>query len=380
VVDWLTDEFNPRELATLTWLLVIGAYFLSRRDGRRTVGSLLRILASPVFVVAIAISIGWFLGLIVLAADKGIWTADLRNDTVAATVAGVVTILGSWDRVGDFFFRRALRRALEAGALLGAFVGLQQMSYLIELLLLPAVTILALVAALATPEQEDAAKFARGLLSVIGLCVIAAVVWKLIAEADPEKAGRAFLLPLWMAVGAVPLSYAFGLYVHHGSALTHLRATAERQGRPKGAIRRAQVALLLGLNVQARHVDGFHEPWTTHLLAARNIGEAAEVVRIFRMNAAGVRRQGRYADAGAFFDSWVDATELPEALADVRFEALATAWKRLDRLQRAEFVRAYGWLVTEERRESQLRGLTGWGDAESRIGAEDARSDAPADV
>ena len=161
-------------------------------------------------------------------------------------------------------------------------VSLTSFSFAAELLLLPAIVVLALFSAVAgmKPETRKAKSIADGLLAILGLIVIGGTAVTLVsswATLDTTKLALCFLLPLWATVFCLPFVFLFGLYANYQSKFAQINWAAPANRRAR---RRAKVALFLTFHIRNRALGTFTGVDAQELDARNELGRGPPCPRL----------------------------------------------------------------------------------------------------
>ena len=279
-------ELNNRELAILFWLAVFVAWAATKFDIRTGFFAAARSFAEPKIVAPLVVMAGW-VGLEVwLGSRLGIWTERMVKDTAIWFVTSGVVLLFNFDDASKDpdFFRKKTIAALLPVALLGVLLDIFVLPLIAELLLLPILAILGMLAVASKIEERyrPVERVAMRLLGVIALLFIAHAAFELITQwghLDRTHLLLEVFLPAWLAIGLLPFVYAFALYAAYELAFLRLNWGSTAGKLPRV---RTEVALLVGLHVDAHAVGSFAGPWPYRLASASSFNEAFDIVKDFR--------------------------------------------------------------------------------------------------
>jgi len=206
------SAFNPREIAIAIWSLVLIVGTLSLKGVRKNLWGLVKTaLFSKLNVVWI--SLAAYTALVILALEKlGLWTTVHLKDTVVWFVFGAVTYPFQFHdpekapRVWRVLLRNGVSILLIAEVLLQTYT----FSLATELVLVPAITLLALVGVVAEMKEEHkpVARALGAVQGVVGLSLLLVVVMRALADSE-----RAFVPALMAALIVVVLTVASYPYV-----------------------------------------------------------------------------------------------------------------------------------------------------------------------
>jgi hypothetical protein len=323
---------NNRELATLIWLGIVLVWACSRDEIRTSLGAVVKSFVHPYVLGPVLALAGWTVGLAALAHKAGLWEEDVRNDTVVWFVTvGIGFYMSMGDVAKDGFFRKALKRAVGATVFVEVFLNLAVFPLPVELVLLPVLTLLTMLAVISESKSEYALahRLVNGVLSLLGIGFFVYVSVRLIGDLDADHTMRALALPVWLTLGAVPLIYVVGLWSAYQLAFIRIGFAAE-DARHR---RRAKRALVWGANVRAANVGGLAGHWIHDLASAESAKEARRVMRTCRKSWREEQREHRMNTARDFLEEWVSQSD--DALADIHHSALCRTWEDLDSVQRA---------------------------------------------
>jgi hypothetical protein len=272
-------DLNNREIAVLVWLGAGFAWAMSTPDVRGSLWQLVKVVfSSGVLLATILAYAAWTVGLVHLAARAGLWESELTSDTVVWALASFALLFNSERILEDKnFLRQKVALALRATILIEVFVNLVVFPLPVELVLVPFVTLLAMLSAFSgtKPEYAQVGKLVDSLLGWIGIALLAFVAISLVV--DPSRldgtTGLRFLLPVWLSLGLLPYSYLVALYAGYERAFKWINFNSvERTTR-----RAAKWALVRQCRLSARRLGEFRGSWVPSIVS--NEAEGAELLR-----------------------------------------------------------------------------------------------------
>jgi hypothetical protein len=211
-------DLTAREWATLAWIAIFGGWMLTAPSIRPSLMAVLQALATPRLSYTLA-GFALYLELLVFVGGKvGIWNVSLAKDTVLWFFVAGLTFYGKFSRVGESrLVRREVLTTLTVPALLTCFFEVTSFPFWVEFVLQPVVIVLSLVALVASwkPETKIAATFARRLLALIGISIIAGDVAQIVGNwhaLDGPHLVLALYLPVWLTGGAALFVCGLGMY------------------------------------------------------------------------------------------------------------------------------------------------------------------------
>lgn len=178
------NELNDREWATLVWLAIVIVLLLWSKRTRRPVLVLVRTATTSLLAVLAAGLWIWTAGVVWFGERVHLWTGDLLKDTVIWALGPALALIYGLGPSDSNFFRRAVLGTVRISVLVEFYVNLHVFGFIQELVLLPVVTAVALLAQFAgTDEKYRATKrLFNVILGCTGLVVLAYVSVTLIAR------------------------------------------------------------------------------------------------------------------------------------------------------------------------------------------------------
>ena len=229
-----------------------------------------------------------YVGLICLAAHRlGLWTTDLISETVWWFVGTALVLLVNISVAlkEAKFYRRVALEVLGITLLLDFLMNdLFVFSLPVELLLLPLLTFLAMLAVVAQmdPTKRQVASLIGCMQALAGLSIAVFVVVKAVSnwsEVTTEIHFLEFILPVWLTLAFLPFLYVISVLVAYESAFARIESSIRDQ---KGIPWRVKLALATVLGGRARYAAGFVGGWIEDAAAAGSFWATRSVVRDFR--------------------------------------------------------------------------------------------------
>jgi len=284
-MDW--QELSTREWAAVFWIAVLAVIGLVTPSIRRGFAPVARtFLVFWQFHITLALFFGWIALICYLARFVGAWNEGLLKDTVAWVVFYGFALILSADRAAkdERFFRRSALTALSIGALMQFVLNLHTFHIAVELFLLPVVTFLYMLEAVAGMDAKT-----RSAQNLFNLLILAVSLWVIIATArglldswrglDLEQTGLAFAFSIWFPLAMLPFVFVFSLVLTYGASLS--RACFHNDDKPPSL--GARSALLVGLHGNLRAVNDLskHHAEYRAIVRSRSFREGLRNVRIY---------------------------------------------------------------------------------------------------
>lgn len=281
-------DLSNRDLAFLIWLAVFAAWVLGRRDTRKSVADVLRALRGKLAVLFVAYAI--YIAVAVLIAQRlGIWNVGLLKETIAwFLLPGLVLLFGFTRPYKErSYYRRTLIGVLGLSAAIEFYVNLAEFPLPVELLLLPALVLLAVLSAVAglKPETRPAKQFVDALLAIVGVAILVGTgVW--VADhwntLDKTELALSFALAIWLTLVALPFVILFSLYANYETTFVRIDQATKDDPRAR---RRAKLALMASFHVRNRALYAFTGQAPGELADAKDWDEARRIIAYHRAEA-----------------------------------------------------------------------------------------------
>jgi len=283
--------FNNRELALLVWTGIVLALMLPRRELRRSLADLVKVVVQPLILALLFALAAWIAGGVWLGEQIGAWEPALLNETIWwFLITGLVIYFGGTRlTTEDHFWRKTVKRVVTLGLLAEVFVNLVVLPFWAELLLLPVATLVVTMGWFTRDKPEFAAahKLFQWAASIIGLGLFAFVAISLISDpgqVDSAYIGRLLALPVWLTFFTLPLVFVFGLWLAYDKAFRMIGFWSEDKSQARGA----KFLLLRRLNFRIRWIGDFDGKWQRRLVrASGGEGRQAVIHEFLKEHAAG---------------------------------------------------------------------------------------------
>jgi hypothetical protein len=212
-------ELNNREIAVMAWMLAIFLFVMVRwPDVRRSLVGVLAVALGPKLAIPLLLFALYFIGVVFVASRVGMWGVPLLKDTLVwFCIAGLALFGKSLQTGKPRFTRRTLLATIALPEIVAFTLGLVSFALIVEFALLPFVTVLALLSAVAALNREHAnvKSVVDWALAMIGVTLLGLTLWQLVSDLpgiDWEHVALTFYLPICLTAAALPFVYALGRY------------------------------------------------------------------------------------------------------------------------------------------------------------------------
>lgn len=232
-MEWISQIFNNREIATTIWLAILTAIFIPHLSAKADLkGSLIGVLTAlfqpKLFVLfsayAFWVSIGAF-----LLSVSGLWTVfELKSTILWFLFSGAVLLGRAIQHDGDAsFFANILRDQFRFLAIFEFIAVAYSFALWIELLFVPFITFLTIAKIFYERDEKFAA--AKGFIDWILTGIVVIVIWHFIATTIETKGSlfsvqtlREVLLPILLSAFSIPIYYLMHCYAHWENAVIRI--------------------------------------------------------------------------------------------------------------------------------------------------------------
>lgn len=223
-------DFSNREIATLIWLAVLILWAMRNQQVRSSFANLARVFLQPLILVPLALAALYISGWITIFERVQIWTpANLKTTILWAISFAFATMLDINRVSGDrTFFGKAVREAIGITAVLTFIIEFYSFSFPVEMIAIPALTLLGMMHLVSghRPEHAAVGRILGGLLSLIGLVYLGYSLYRTVADLAAFATLdtlREFGIPILLTVCFLPFLYLLVLYAVYERVFVGLR-------------------------------------------------------------------------------------------------------------------------------------------------------------
>lgn len=218
----LDGPFNTRELASAFWLLIFSAWVLHKPDIRRTICRVGQSFCHLKILVPIFLMSAYVWAIIAGLNAIGIWQADLLKDTIIWFCFGAVAMLMRYvtaNRPG-IAFRETMIDSLKVVIVVEFLVNTYTFPLAVELALVPLLTLVAVLGAVADTKKEYLAvsKALKGVQAILGITILVAAAsraWADWQNLETLATLRSVALAPILSVSLLPFLYLIVLYAKY---------------------------------------------------------------------------------------------------------------------------------------------------------------------
>ena len=216
------DILNSREWALVIWFSVAifyAAFSPKAVDIRKSLVKVVKSFLAPRLMVVYGLVLVYLIAVVFFLNDFGLWEShQLKNTIVWFSSVGVFSLFQINKIKGDRnFFKRAILDNLKLIAVIQFFVGIYTFNLITELILLPVLFFITVLAVFSERDTEHVKvnSILNGILSFFGFLLIAYFVYSLFTnfgEVAKEKTTYDFFIPVILTIFYTPFLFFMLLY------------------------------------------------------------------------------------------------------------------------------------------------------------------------
>ncbi|AHB42016.1 hypothetical protein RAAC3_TM7C00001G0150 [Candidatus Saccharibacteria bacterium RAAC3_TM7_1] len=240
--------FNSREIAVGLWLAVLIIFVASKKAVRSSFGAVLKTFFTPKIIIPLLLSFTPSVLVVWLLAYLNLWDLSVLKETIYWVIGTGIIMFGKFDGVKDLksLYRQTAKETLALVVVLEFIIWLYVFPLWAELLLVPFVTLIVLLATVAKYMKTDGIELTRKVLNgtqvFIGLLIL---LFALIGFVKSPVALftfqnlELFLLPIVLSLTYVPSVYFIALYSKYELVFLRIDYPMKLNRKSKRAIKLA---------------------------------------------------------------------------------------------------------------------------------------------
>jgi len=284
-MDFFSNTFNNRELATFLWLAVLIVAFSFSRQTRSSFVTVVKAFFNKVYVFFLLMFL--YISLQVFLLYKvGSWDFTLLKDTVYWTlgVGAVLLVNVNQANQDSSYFKNLLFKNLKLIVILEFIVNYHTFNFFVEIFIFPLVTLFVLIAVFSEVKQEYRVvnKIANVILGIIGFIgLISGVVY--IANNFTNfwvlDNLKNFLLPILLTITFIPFIYVTALYMAYELLYVRLGIFLKKDD---DVLRYAKKKIFLLCKLDLSRLNRFVRQNTSRLTASNDKNGIDGIIRDFK--------------------------------------------------------------------------------------------------
>lgn len=277
---------NNRELSLLTWVCLLLIWLILKPEIRTSLFRVLKYAFTPKLSFIYCVMAAYTTGMVFLLKTFNLWdTEQLKNTIFWFISVGVLSLYDITNDKEGNYFRKTIKDIIGVTTIVQFIVGVYSFSFILELLILPIVTLIFVTLAVSEydPKHRDAKKFLSNLLTFIGLLLIIYTIFKIISDfksfANSGTLGD-FLTPAALSILFLPLVYLLSVYISHEDIFTGITRILKKPA----LVRYAKIQTLIHFNINKADLKRWRK-----LILLRNV----KTKRDIRKSISFIKKQKR---------------------------------------------------------------------------------------
>lgn len=246
----MSDLFNNREIAVGLWLIALIVFAASKKVVRSSFADVLKAFFTPKIIIPLLLSFTPSVLVVWLLASLNLWDLSVLKETVYWVIGTGIIMFGKFNGVKDLksLYKQTAKETLALVAILEFIIWLYVFPLWAELLFVPFVTLIVLLATVAKYMKTDGIELTRKVLNgtqvFIGLVVLLFAFIGLVkspATLFTFENLELFLLPIVLSLTYVPSVYFIALYSKYELVFNRINYPMKLNHKSKRAIKLAAI-------------------------------------------------------------------------------------------------------------------------------------------
>jgi hypothetical protein len=241
--------FNNREVAAAIWLVLFMGWALGKADIRRSLAALVRSFCHVKIIVPVCLMVLYTAAIVALLATVSFWNISLLKDTIVWFCVSAMAMMMRFvtSRDPGNIFRKVLVDNIKVIIVLEFLVNTYTFPLVVELILVPVLTFVAMLGAFADYDKKYSAvsKLIKGLQVVVGFVILGIVVSRAISDLQNLKSldtFRSIALAPVLCLLFSPFLYAVVLMSKYEQVFLRLNLGREKETKLRRYARRRILA------------------------------------------------------------------------------------------------------------------------------------------
>jgi hypothetical protein len=227
--------FNNREIATAIWLFVIFILMLFKRGIRKSILDVFKAFFEIKILTSIFFMIAYTIVIVIVLYQINLWNISLLKDTVVwfCFIGIPISFYSVTSKTDQNLFRKIIVYNIKIVIIIEFIVNTYTFSLVGELVLIPVVTFILLLGAVAKTDEKNSsvAKLMNGLLIIIGIVILIFAISNVVPDYKnfvSLDTLRKFLLPPLLTILFLPFIYFMVLFSTYEQLFVQLNLGYEK--------------------------------------------------------------------------------------------------------------------------------------------------------
>jgi hypothetical protein len=237
--------FNNREIATAIWLFVIFILMLFKRGIRKSILDVFKAFFEIKILTSIFFMIAYTIVIVIVLYQINLWNISLLKDTVVwfCFIGIPISFYSVTSKTDQNLFRKIIVYNIKIVIIIEFIVNTYTFSLVGELVLIPVVTFILLLGAVAKTDEKNSsvAKLMNGLLIIIGIVILIFAISNVVPDYKnfvSLDTLRKFLLPPLLTILFLPFIYFMVLFSTYEQLFVQLNLGYEKSKKLKSYAKR----------------------------------------------------------------------------------------------------------------------------------------------
>lgn len=224
--------FSNREISILFWVLILLFFSCTKRDIRGSLVNLISAFFNRHIVTLFLLMAGYVYLVVDTLFSLGLWEfGQLKNTIMWFVLVASVELLKA-NRIKNEYFKNSIKGHFKLLVILEFIVAFQSFSLISELIIVPVLTLVALLLAVSETKDEykPAKKVFSFLQSIFGLAMVSFGIYFIVKNFSGFSTLDTifdFVTPLILSVFLLPFIYVVSVYMRYEVAVSRVNTYTE---------------------------------------------------------------------------------------------------------------------------------------------------------
>jgi len=285
MIEFITNNFNNREIAIAFWFMVFMIFVLLKKDVRSSVDNLFKVFFQNKIFVVFLIMTFYVISLLILLQKLGVWQFSLLKETIFWYLGVAVTSLFNANKVNEDrnYFKNIFKDNLRLIVILEFVTALYTFNLIVELIFIPILLLFVLVSAYSKAHKEyrEVKKFTEWVFSFVGLIILIFALYKIMKDfngfANITNLSN-FLLPPILTFLFIPFMYLLALIITYEVFFVRMKFFIKN----KNDFKSAKWKVLISFHFRLRELNKFAKEYFS--LNQQTNNDIVVAIKLFKEN------------------------------------------------------------------------------------------------
>lgn len=289
MINFITKNFNNREISLAIWLFILLVVFLAKEEIRSSALNVIKVFfGKKIFTIYLSMT-AYVILLIYFLYEINFWNSTLLKETIFWYLGVAFVSLVNANKVNqdEKYFQKISKDNLKLIVILEFITSLYSFSLVVELFLVPLLLLIALLSAYTEvykKEYYQVKKVVDTIFSLIGLLILIFAFYKIITDFK-SLANTAnltsFLLPPILTFLFIPFIYLFALLMSYETFFVRLDFLIKN----KHVLKYTKWKIFASFHFRLRKLNKFSKEY--YQLNEESNNDIKKAIRLFKNKKAG---------------------------------------------------------------------------------------------